>query len=142
MAIISCPKCCGEISDLAASCPNCGIPVSPERPSSSANGKKTVWGATIFGILFIVFIGGVLTLVMSDGRSGAFDPDVVKSRHLPNKTSLEYFIKHREDVLADIKGMIDDGDYREAARTAGYYLQSNDPELKSLHKIARATGEN
>lgn len=101
-----------------------------------------MWGATIFGVLFIVFIGGVLTLVMSDGRSGAFDPDVVKSRHLANKTSLEYFIKHREDVLADIKGMIGDGDYREAARTAGYYLQSNDPELKSLHKIARATGGN
>ena len=142
MAIISCPKCGGEISDLAASCPNCGIPISPEPPSSSANKRNTGWGATLFGILFIAFIGGVLTLVMSDGRSGAFDPDVVKGRHLASKTSVEYFIKHREDVLAGIKKMIDAGDYREAARTAGYYLQSNDPELKSLHKTARATGEN
>lgn len=142
MAIISCPKCGGEISDLTVFCPNCGIPISPEHPSSAANKKDIGWGATLLGVLFIAFIGGVLSVVMPDGRRSAFDPETVRKRHLPAKTSVEYFIKHREDVLAGIEKMIDDGNYREAARTAGYYLQSNDPELKSLHKIARAPGEN
>ena len=34
MALINCPECSREISDKAASCPHCGLPMAPALPDS------------------------------------------------------------------------------------------------------------
>lgn len=36
MALIKCPECGKEISDKAASCPNCGAPISAAKPALTA----------------------------------------------------------------------------------------------------------
>lgn len=41
MALINCPECGKEISDLAASCPNCGCPIKPTSPAPKAAQNPT-----------------------------------------------------------------------------------------------------
>ena len=43
MALISCPECGKQFSDMAQSCPNCGYPVAPDSQanrSQDSNSKK------------------------------------------------------------------------------------------------------
>lgn len=40
MAIISCPECCKEISDMASRCPNCGRPIMNQNIQKKLNGTK------------------------------------------------------------------------------------------------------
>lgn len=40
MAMIKCPECRKKISSLAASCPNCGCPISPESISTKSDKKR------------------------------------------------------------------------------------------------------
>jgi zinc ribbon protein len=73
MAMIPCPECNQPVSDLAPSCPNCGVLLAP-RPEPSlaapkAPAKKTgcwtIGCAVLAGLFLIVFIAG---LVMQNGR--------------------------------------------------------------------------
>ncbi len=74
MALIKCTECGKEISDKAATCPNCGCPVTHELPnelkqSTNSNGRKKstgcliifiIFGAFCFLMVFIVFIVTVI----------------------------------------------------------------------------------
>lgn len=58
MALIKCPECGKEISELAAACPQCGHPMAPSQPSVSAgqpteNGPKRIGTAPGFALIFI-----------------------------------------------------------------------------------------
>lgn len=66
MALISCPECGKQISDVAESCPHCGFPVAsrqapPPEPDETAdpNGKNVGCGTLmLWGIVFL--IGGLI----------------------------------------------------------------------------------
>lgn len=74
MALIKCTECGKEISDKAATCPNCGCPVTHELPnelkqSTNSNSRKKstgcliifiIFGAFCFLMVFMVFIVTVI----------------------------------------------------------------------------------
>ena len=59
MALIKCPECGKEISDKAASCPNCGMPLHPfmEKPTTS-KAIPVICGT--IGIAFPIIFGWTL----------------------------------------------------------------------------------
>lgn len=66
MALIQCPDCSAQISDVAAACPHCGRPAAiskttPETRAAEAR-RRSAWALTILGYVlvalgFIIFIG-------------------------------------------------------------------------------------
>ena len=59
MAMIKCPECGREISDKAASCPGCGVPIgithtSDSQPENTPSKQKDSTVKIIFGILAII----------------------------------------------------------------------------------------
>jgi RNA polymerase subunit RPABC4/transcription elongation factor Spt4 len=73
MALISCTECGRDVSDKAASCPNCGAPMLGTsavslNPQSHANVTRT--GAKWEGIGFILIIVGMIMAMASQGEGG------------------------------------------------------------------------
>ena len=58
MALITCSECGSEISDMAASCPNCGVPVAAERESKPVKTKRE--GGAWEGIGFVAIVIGMI----------------------------------------------------------------------------------
>lgn len=53
MALILCKECGREISDAATTCPHCGAPVKPSKPTKSNTAsyiKIAILAACIFGV--------------------------------------------------------------------------------------------
>lgn len=53
MALILCKECGREISDAATTCPHCGAPVKPSKPTTSNTAsyiKIAILAACIFGV--------------------------------------------------------------------------------------------
>jgi len=73
MALISCSECGKEVSDKAASCPNCGAPIAGE-PSVSLNSqshaKVTRTGAKWEGMGFILIVIGLIMAIAGQGVGG------------------------------------------------------------------------
>lgn len=65
MALIKCPECQKEISDSAASCPNCGNAIN--KHSAVPRKKKRIWLWILVGLVFLAFIG---VLVGDDSKTG------------------------------------------------------------------------
>lgn len=72
MALIKCPECGKEISDMANSCPHCGRPIviaqstTQKTNSSSKNAtrkKKKGHGCLVFVIVFFILFGGLCVVV-------------------------------------------------------------------------------
>jgi uncharacterized membrane protein YvbJ len=73
MALISCAECGKEVSDKAASCPNCGAPISGASPVSlnpQSHIKVTRTGAKWEGIGFVLIIVGMIMAMASQGGFG------------------------------------------------------------------------
>jgi hypothetical protein len=68
MAMISCPKCDGKVSDLAASCPNCAYPLVQNSESKKATqkkgGKKKWLGVQLTGSIMVII--GLFLFGMAD----------------------------------------------------------------------------
>ena len=47
MAIIACSECAHEVSNLAATCPNCGAPIAVPRPTPKRHGRRSIFGIFI-----------------------------------------------------------------------------------------------
>lgn len=58
MPLIKCPACAKEVSDQAASCPNCGHPFWPPAKKKSSSGAGV---GLLVSFVFIVLIVGVVT---------------------------------------------------------------------------------
>lgn len=69
MALINCPECGKEISDQAATCPNCGHPQRvPEPAPSTANTKGNNTGCAIAGVAGVCIL--LFALLTMCGKSG------------------------------------------------------------------------
>lgn len=102
MALINCPECGKEISDKAASCPNCGCPIektanvqesveyyqgSTKRESTS---KKGGCGKAI--LIFLAIIGGLLLIGTCSGSSSK-KSDSFSNTESAAKVWAEYIVK-------------------------------------------------
>lgn len=71
MALIKCPECGKEVSDLAASCPNCSYPIAQKNDGKNKAAKKKKsykWlGSQMLGSMMVVF--GLLFLATSGTES-------------------------------------------------------------------------
>jgi hypothetical protein len=63
MALIECPECHKQVSEKAASCPNCGAPVTavteitaPAETAATPSSRKWQWRHSIFLGIIILFI--------------------------------------------------------------------------------------
>ena len=58
MTLISCQECNKEISDQAASCPSCGVPIAnaPSNQNSTVNRAGAKWES----IGFLMIVGGMI----------------------------------------------------------------------------------
>lgn len=73
MALISCSECGKEVSEKAASCPNCGAPISSNSSVSlhpQSHAKVTRTGAKWEGIGFILIVVGMIMAMASQGGFG------------------------------------------------------------------------
>lgn len=74
MALTACDECGKEVSDKAASCPNCGAPLRETVPDSPANShvKVTRTGAAWEGVGFLLIAVGTVTAIAtgSDNHVG------------------------------------------------------------------------
>ena len=71
MALINCPECNGEVSDVAMKCPSCGVQL--RKAKRSLFGKIIKWGFIAFNILMALWVfGGIDNAVdKSAGLTGA-----------------------------------------------------------------------
>lgn len=86
MALIKCPDCGKDVSDVAPACPTCGRPVVP--PTRTVPAKKTsplAWGCliVIIAVVGLMILGGLLsggkhTTVSPSKESEASVPPVAK----------------------------------------------------------------
>lgn len=108
MALIKCPDCGKEFSDLAPACPNCGRPnqVQPQRPTGSAmanrantpgptvvqnnNGipqsTKKKGSGCLIALLAFIFIPFVIGLIVSSAKKGVGKTDNVTPSQLDANT--------------------------------------------------------
>jgi len=81
MALIKCSECGRDVSDSAASCPNCGHPISfnnktvVQLDSAPQKRKKYRVGILIFGLMFVV--GSIFSMIwgfsaITGGEGGQF----------------------------------------------------------------------
>lgn len=72
MALIKCPECGKELSDKAASCPNCAYPIAQKTDGKKRVTKKkksNKWlGSQALGSMMVLF--GLLFLASSDMETG------------------------------------------------------------------------
>lgn len=71
MAMIQCPECKQPVSDLAPSCPNCGVPIAPQpQVPTQVPARKTsclTMGCAVLAGLFLI---GLLVSLVTGGGSG------------------------------------------------------------------------
>jgi len=73
VALISCSECGKEVSDKAASCPNCGAPiagVSSVSLNPQSHAKVTRTGAKWEGIGFILIVIGLIMAIAGQRVGG------------------------------------------------------------------------
>jgi uncharacterized membrane protein YvbJ len=73
MALISCSECGKQVSDKAASCPNCGAPISAVSPVSlnpQSHTYVTRTGAKWEGIGFVLIVIGLVMAIASQSVFG------------------------------------------------------------------------
>ncbi len=60
MALVTCPSCSAQTSDLASACGHCGQPVRPlgEAPIKKLSGKLTALGVVIIALAIIGTVFG------------------------------------------------------------------------------------
>lgn len=75
MALITCPECGKEVSDKAATCPNCGCPLQqsqqtiqveewkPQKPKKMKDSKLSTWAAILAFFTFTSPIGFIVAIV-------------------------------------------------------------------------------
>ncbi len=70
MALIKCPECSQEVSDKAASCPNCGVGIVAVKETKAAGAPLTTTQLTskkikiqILLSIFIIIFGMVITAI-------------------------------------------------------------------------------
>ena len=70
MAIIQCPECRKEVSNIAKNCPNCGCPIKMEQPSNEVKIRMSmIKGTVVFGAKQKVDIT-IGTKIVWQGHSG------------------------------------------------------------------------
>lgn len=80
MALINCPECGKEVSDMATACPNCGMPINKNNASNEvqkvevtnqdySSGKKTGLIIVVIGVILLIawVVRGAVTPGFSDG---------------------------------------------------------------------------
>ena len=65
MALIQCPECNQQISDQAASCPHCGMPLQGEPKQNKVTKKSGMSNKKLFGIACAIAIPLVLIIFAS-----------------------------------------------------------------------------
>jgi uncharacterized membrane protein YvbJ len=73
VALISCSECGKEVSEKAATCPNCGAPIAGVSPISlnpQSHAKVTRTGAKWEGIGFILIVVGLIMAIAGKGFGG------------------------------------------------------------------------
>jgi hypothetical protein len=66
MALIACAECKREISDKAATCPNCGAPPRPALPPAKANSALGGALACCFYVGWLMAVGGAWLVVYTN----------------------------------------------------------------------------
>jgi len=75
MALITCPECSAKISNLAQSCPHCGVPIAGSKDVTDAGVPLTTIQETSkklktqIAISAFMFWGGLLLFFLSVGKS-------------------------------------------------------------------------
>lgn len=107
MALIECPECKQAVSDLAPSCPNCGVPIAARppvpQPALAPRAKKTgcaTMGCAILAGLFLLSF--VVNLVVNPGSGTG--PASRASSATPPVPGSQWSYSRREDAMA--KGTI------------------------------------
>lgn len=67
MALIKCPECGKEISDLATDCPNCGCPIKRSEGQISENSNRGAAGKVFLILGIICGIGWVVFSLATAG---------------------------------------------------------------------------
>lgn len=113
MALIKCPDCGKEVSDIAPSCPNCGRPINLQNHSpaqSQPPNKKTspiAMGCLVF--LLIVFGLWVIGSLMSGGSSSKLiSPSSTQQPSVDSGPQLELITYnwHTEHGYAILEGQV------------------------------------
>lgn len=78
MALINCAECKKEVSDLAASCPHCGAPVSVRPPAATQSQGGGGWwkwllGVPVGGFILLMIIGSCAADPAKQSERSAID---------------------------------------------------------------------
>lgn len=86
MALIKCPECGKEVSSGAASCPNCGHPISPQKQivKETVVKEKKKRGC-LSTILFVVIIIAVIGIFATNGNNNKVKDSTTASNKVPDK---------------------------------------------------------
>jgi predicted RNA-binding Zn-ribbon protein involved in translation (DUF1610 family) len=104
MALIACQECGKSISDRAATCPSCGIPLPVQTSRSTTEERRVspwaLWALGITGVFFVVVVVGSL----SQERKPAMDRlKEACAREFPGDSRLaaNCVIKNAVDIIVD-----------------------------------------
>ena len=134
MALIKCPDCGKDVSDVAPVCPNCGRPISaPRAGQGSATGQEKKTSPKVIGCLALLLLGlglWVIGSLTSNGPSSSPSSGITNPP-LPTEPQLELvkYTWHTEYGYAILEGQvrnISSQALEHVAAVASYYDANGD----------------
>lgn len=123
MALIACPECRAEVSDVAAACPQCGYPITPaEEPPPESKPRRQFRSGCLLVLLLTAVVGAVLSAIVRNDTpppTAATAADSARPRDdTISKVAQVAFMKSRmEDILRLTDSACKDAHRRARARS-------------------------
>ena len=69
MALIHCPECSKEVSDKAATCPNCGVSIKPKIQLSKKTIRYIIIGVGLVVLVIVLFATGIIGMSSAERQA-------------------------------------------------------------------------
>jgi len=157
MALVNCPECKHEVSDLAQSCPHCGAPViksspiAPPKPKIDALGSFLLWANKhpIKALLLAVFIILVLVSTCNNSQKTTSSnvANEVVSEQKETTTQQDFSKMTTPEHLAIVKNVFSAAIYKDPdqqlaeAKKHAAAIDPKEPEYKEAQDLINAKEE-
>jgi hypothetical protein len=77
----------------------------------------------------------------AEERAALAEEEAIEEAAAQRQANIDYFNQNTSQILGEIEGLIEDGDYDQAIAVSSKYLRANDENLDRLNKLARQAKE-
>lgn len=121
MALIKCKECGRQVSLKARACPKCGSPP----PTAEELKQEKIFAMKGWGVIIII----VIVSIISFGVKNSWEDSQAEAARI---AKVEKFKSNPEIILAEIRALLKEKNYRQALALGKSYASSNNAELLGL----------